>query len=118
MYDKNKGFRYEKIAKNYLLQGGFQILEENFNCRLGEIDVIATKDNRLYFIEVKGRLNTDYGYPRESVNRQKQKRIISAAKYYLMLRGADDLFCQFDVIEIIIDNKEINHIENAFWTNA
>lgn len=118
MYDKNKGYEYEKIAKNYLLDKGYVILEENFNCRFGEIDVIAVKDERLHFVEVKGRLNTEHGYPREAVNKQKQKRIISAAKYYFMLKGTDDMFCQFDVIEIIIADNEINHIENAFWINA
>lgn len=118
MYDKNKGFEYEKIAKSYLLQRNYKILEENFICRLGEIDVIASKNNILHFIEVKGRLNTDYGYPREAVNKQKQRRIISAAKYYFMLKKRDDFICQFDVIEIIADNKEINYIENAFWMNA
>lgn len=118
MYDKNKGFEYEKIARNYLLDKGYVILEENFNCRLGEIDVIAVKDGNIHFIEVKGRLNTEHGYPREAVNIRKQKRIILVAKYYFMLMGNDDVPCQFDVVEIIFENKEINHIENAFWINT
>lgn len=118
MHNKNKGYEYEKVAKKYLQDRGYIILEENFNCRLGEIDVIASKNNRLHFVEVKGRINTEHGYPRESVNRSKQKRIILAAKYYFMLKGTDDLLCQFDVIEIIIDNNVINHIENAFWINT
>lgn len=118
MYDKNKGYEYEKIAHRYLLDKGYVILETNFNCRFGEIDVIAIKDNILHFIEIKGRLNIKYGYPREAVTKQKQKRIISAAKYYFMLKGTDDFLCQFDVVEIIVENKEINHIENAFWVNT
>lgn len=118
MYDKNKGYEYEKIAKNYLIDRGYVILEENFSCRLGEIDVIASKENRLHFIEIKGRLSTKYGYPREAVNKQKQKRIILAAKYYFMQKGTDDFHCQFDVIEIIVENKIINHIKNAFWANT
>lgn len=115
MYDKNKGFEYEKIAKRYLLDRGYEIIEENFTCRFGEIDIIASKDFRLHFIEVKGRKNTEHGYPREAVTPAKQKRIIKAAKYYFMRIGSDDVLCQFDVIEIIADNNEINHIENAFW---
>lgn len=118
MYEKNKGYDYEKISHKYLLDNGYEIIEKNFNCRMGEIDVIASKDNILHFVEVKGRLNTYHGYPREAVNKSKQKRIISAAKYFFMLKGSDDVLCQFDVIEIIIENKEINHIENAFWTNT
>lgn len=116
MYDKNKGFEYEKIANKYLRDKGFEILEENFTSKFGEIDIIASKNLRLHFVEVKGRKNTLYGYPREAVTIHKQKRIISAAKYYFMLLGSDDISCQFDVIEIIIENNEINHIENAFWT--
>ena len=115
MYDKNKGFEYEKIAKRYLFDKGYKVVEENFTCRLGEIDIIASKGGRLHFIEVKGRKNIDFGYPREAVTIQKQKRIIRAAKYYFMIQGSDDVLCQFDVLEIIVENNEINHIENAFW---
>lgn len=114
MYDKNKGFKYEEIAKRYLLKNNYTILEENFICKFGEIDIIAMKDGRLHFIEVKGRLNTNHGYPREAVTLAKQKKLISAAKYYFMLKGKDDYFCQFDVIEIVLESKELNHIENAF----
>lgn len=114
MYTKNKGFGYEAAAKNYLLDNGYTIVEENFICRFGEIDIIARKDDRLHFIEVKGRINTDYGYPREAVTYAKQRRLISAARYYFMLQGRDDYPCQFDVIEVILDTKEINYLENAF----
>lgn len=115
MYDKNKGFEYEKTAKKYLLDKGYEIIDENFTCRFGEIDIIASKDSRLHFIEVKGRKNTEHGYPREAVTPSKQKRIIKTAKYYFMCISSDDVLCQFDVIEIIADINEINHIENAFW---
>lgn len=114
MYDKNKGYEYERIAKLYLINRGFEIIEENFICRLGEIDIIASKNNILHFIEVKGRLNTNYGFPREAVTKPKQRRIISAARYYFMLNGNDDCLCQFDVLEIISEDREINFIEDAF----
>ena len=115
MYDKNKGFEYEKIAEKYMLENNFNIKDKNFSCRLGEIDIIAEKDGVTHFIEVKGRIDTRYGYPRESVTTYKQKRIIAAAKYYLMLKGSDDIFCQFDVVEIIQEENSITIIENAFW---
>lgn len=115
MYDKNKGYEYEKVARRYLLSNGYTLLEENFSCRLGEIDIIASKESRIHFVEVKGRKNTEHGYPREAVTAAKQKKIISAAKYYLAYLNSEDLLCQFDVIEIIADNREINFIENAFW---
>lgn len=114
MYAKNKGFIYERIAERYLLKNQYTIIERNFNSKFGEIDIIASKDGRLHFVEVKGRLNLSFGYPREAVTKVKQNKIISAAKYYFMITGKDDLPCQFDVIEIIMDKKEINMIENAF----
>lgn len=114
MYNKNKGFEYEKIAERYLQYNGYKILEVNFISKFGEIDIIAKKNGRLHFIEVKGRLDTEHGYPREAVTFTKQKKLINAAKYYFMLHGKDDYPCQFDVIEIILERKEINHIENAF----
>ena len=114
MYNKNKGFKYEEIAKKYLLINNYCIIEENFISKFGEIDIVAQKKGRLHFIEVKGRLNTWHGYPREAVTFTKQKRLISAAKYYFMLKGKDDFPCQFDVIEVILESREINLIENAF----
>ena len=114
MYKQNKGFEYEKIAEKYLLDRGYTILEANFISKFGEIDIIAQKDKRLHFIEVKGRKNLKHGYPREAVTYSKQKRLQSAAKYYFMLKGKDDYLCQFDVIEIIMESRELNHIENAF----
>ncbi|WP_312698842.1 YraN family protein [Sedimentibacter sp.] len=114
MYDKNKGYEYEKIAERYLCENQFSIIERNFISRFGEIDIIAEKDGRLHFIEVKGRKNLSFGYPREAVTWAKQKKLISAARCYFMLKGNDDIPCQFDVIEIIMERKEINMIENAF----
>ncbi|MGB4439357.1 MAG: YraN family protein [Sedimentibacter sp.] len=114
MYEKNKGFEYEKIAEKYLLDNNYAIEERNFTCRLGEIDIIARKDGILHFIEVKGKKNTEYGYPREAVTLSKQKKLIKVVKYYFMLAGSDDFLCQFDVIEVIMDEMTINHIENAF----
>ena len=114
MYTKNKGYEYEEIAKRYLLKSDYKILEQNFMSKFGEIDIIAEKNGIISFIEVKGRINTDFGYPRESVTKSKQKKIISAAKYYILKKNKEDLLCQFDVIEIILSEKRINYIENAF----
>lgn len=115
MYDSNKGFKYEKIAEKYLSENGYKILEKNFYCRMGEIDIIALRDGMLHFVEVKGRETIKYGYPREAVTKYKQKKIIKSAQYYFMLKCSGEVPCQFDVIEIIIESKKINHIENAFW---
>lgn len=114
MYRENKGFYFEEIAKRYLIDKRYVILDINFLCKFGEIDIIALKDGVLVFIEVKGRKNVDFGYPREYVTPTKMKKIISTANYYLMKKNYYNVMCRFDVIEIISDKKEINHIENAF----
>ena len=114
MYKGNKGFYFEEVAQRYLLDKKYLILETNFLCRFGEIDIIALKDGVCVFIEVKGRKNIDFGYPREYVTTTKMKKIISTANYYLMKKNYDNVQCRFDVIEIISENRQINHIENAF----
>lgn len=114
MYRENKGFCFEEVARRYLKSKGYILLEVNFFCKFGEIDIIAAKDDALVFVEVKGRKNTDFGYPREYVTPRKIRKIISTANYYIMKNKYDDISCRFDVIEIINDTKEINHIENAF----
>lgn len=114
MYKENKGFCFEEIAKRYLQSNNYLILDTNFYCRLGEIDIIALKNSVICFVEVKGRKNIDFGYPREYVTPSKIRKIIAAAKYYLMKKSYSDLNCRFDVLEIIEDKKEINYIENAF----
>jgi len=116
MMSDNKGSEYERIAEKYLLDRGYDIIDKNFICRFGEIDIIVLKDGRIHFVEVKGRKNVSYGYPREFVTTSKQRKIISAAKCYFLLKKQDDMFCQFDVIEIIADSGTINFIEDAFRT--
>ena len=114
MYKSNKGFCFEELAQKYLKDNKYIILDTNFLCKFGEIDIVALKDGVLVFVEVKGRKNTDFGYPREYVTYAKIRKIISTANYYLLRKKYDNVLCRFDVIEIISDIKEINHIENAF----
>jgi putative endonuclease len=117
MYKENKGYEYEEIAKKYLIKNNYKIIEQNFSSKFGEIDVIATKDDILCFIEVKGRKNSELGLPRESVSKYKQQKIIFAAKYFLLKEEYYDVQCRFDVIEILLDKKQINYIEDAFWAS-
>lgn len=112
---RETGKSYEVIAKKYLENKNYKIIEMNFFCKLGEIDIIANNDNILVFVEVKARKDTKHGYPREAVTKSKQRKIIKTAKYYIMKKNLDDIQCRFDVIEIIYEDKIINHLENAFW---
>lgn len=109
----------EDLACRYLLQSGYKILARNFRCRLGEIDIIAQKDDVLSFIEVKTRMSQKYGSPAEAVTVSKQKRIYRCAEYYMQVKGI--IHCipvlSFDVIEILKEDdriKAFNHYPHCF----
>jgi putative endonuclease len=114
MNNKEKGYLGEQIALNYLLKKGANILNRNYRIKSGEIDIIAKFNNELVFIEVKSRTSIKFGYPSEAVNYKKINKIINVAKYYLLKNKLDNIDIRFDVIEVYLKNKEVNHIINAF----
>ena len=108
----------EERAARYLRLRGYRIVETNYACRLGEIDLIARKGRYLVFVEVKLRKSGDFAAAREFVTRSKQQRILSTASVYLA-QHETELQPRFDVIEIYAPQGEkgkitINHIEDAF----
>lgn len=108
---------YERVAGNYLNNKGYRILVYNFQCRSGEIDIIAEKDGVIVFCEVKYRCRNAAGHPLEAVTAAKQKRICRSAAYYLLCHGyGTGQACRFDVIGILGEN--IIHLENAFMYHA
>ena len=108
----------EDIACKYLKENNYNIINRNFNCKQGEIDIVARDIHKkeLVFIEVKTRSNFKYGNPSEAVNNIKRKHIYQAGKYYLYKNKITNEAIRLDVIEIFIkDNKcKINHIQKAF----
>lgn len=80
----DRGKLAENFASETLHSLGYKIVSRNFRSRFGEIDIIATKDSRLYFIEVKARWNLTYGAPEEAVTWYKLKRIQKTAAYFAM----------------------------------
>ncbi len=113
-YNKRQiGSHYEHLAAEYLKQRGVEILEQNYQTRYGEIDLIARDGRYLVFIEVKFRTKATKGNPAEAVDFRKQQRIRNAARYYLYKhRYGEDTPCRFDVIGIL--GNEIQWIKNAF----
>ena len=93
---------------------GYIVLERNYSCAAGEIDIIAKDKDTTVFIEVKHRKNTKKGYPSEAVTETKQKRIIRTAMTYVSENNTDNI--RFDVAEIVEKDgrKYIRYIENAF----
>lgn len=114
MNNKEKGDIGETIAKRYLVEKGAYILESKYRIKTGEIDIIARLDNEIVFVEVKARSNLKFGRPSESVNKNKINKIINTSKYYILRNNLYDTPIRFDVIEIYLSEKKINHIVNAF----
>ncbi len=107
----------EDLACKHIAELGYRVLERNFSCRAGEIDIIAVQGDTVAFIEVKTRSSEKYGLPSEAVSRSKQQKIVKTALYYLQHNRLLDYMCRFDVIEIIIDeedNQRVNLIKDAF----
>lgn len=110
---RQTGAAYEELAAQWLTEQGYTILEKNFYCRQGEIDLIARDGRYLVFIEVKYRRDGQAGYPAEAVNRYKQRKISRAAVYYCHRHQIpEEQACRFDVISMLGD--EVEHIKNAF----
>ncbi|SCH09573.1 MULTISPECIES: YraN family protein [unclassified Romboutsia] len=114
MNNKEKGDLGENIALTYLLKNGARVIEKNYKIKSGEIDIIANIDNELVFIEVKSRSSIKYGYPSESVNIKKIRKISNVARYYIFINKLYDIPIRFDVIEVYFNENKINHIINAF----
>ena len=115
MNNRKTGSGQEQLAADYLVRKGHRILERNFRCRLGEIDIISLDRTAkaLVFTEVKYRRSDRQGDPLEAVDVRKQYRICRTAAYYMMQHCVNmDLSCRFDVIAVT--GEEIRHIENAF----
>lgn len=103
------GVSAERFVRNYLLQNEYEILEQNFYTKHGEIDIIAKKDGQIRFIEVKARSNLRCGGGAEAVNRKKQQALRYAAAVYITSRQLADYDFHFDVAEVYI-----NVISDAF----
>lgn len=113
--NKEKGALGEDIAVKYLMSKGYSIIDRNYRTSIGEIDIIAIKDNVLVFIEVKARTNLNYGYPYEAVNWKKQEKIIKSSYIYIKYKNLYKYQIRYDIIQVYLQKKpKINHIENAF----
>ena len=111
-YNRSVGAQGESDAADFLRRMGAHILEMNYRCPVGEIDIIATLQGVLIFCEVKRRGSLLYGTPAEAVTPAKQRRIRRAAELWLAQHPMN-MPARFDVIELTPGH--INHIPAAFW---
>ncbi len=112
----SKGKEGERIAAEHLSKCGLKILERNFRCPAGEIDLIAKEGKIIVFVEVRSRLSDEFCSPEESLTVHKFRRLTKAALWYLKERGPADALMRFDVVAIRWQGEkpEINWIVGAF----
>ena len=97
MNKRGRGSFYEEVCVEYLIKNGFDILHRNYRCKLGEIDIIAKKDDIIRL---------------EAVDFRKQRRIMRAASWFLNEYGLNDAQCSFDVMTV--ENNEARYYFNCY----
>ena len=120
-YNKAVGGFGEKYVAKFLEERGYKILRTNYNCRFGEIDIVALDNGCLVFIEVKTRTTSRYGAPENAVNYWKRKHLQLSARCYIEQYRMKEYFARFDVVEVFAKSADnnfivdrVNIIKNAF----
>ena len=102
----------EDAAARYLMRAGYQVVERNYRCRAGEIDLVARDGETLVFIEVRARTSTAFGTPEESVTARKQQKMIACALTYLSERGRPDQDWRIDVVAVTLDRGRVSRLDH------
>jgi putative endonuclease len=113
------GRKAEDAAAEYLRQQGYRLKERNYRCSLGEIDLIAEDGEALVFVEVRSRSSAEFGWPQETVNWVKQRKLRKVAAYYLHChQELQQRPCRFDVIGVLFTQQQtitkLELIKDAF----
>ena len=119
---KQRGDAAERRATQLLIDAGYRIVDLNFRCRVGELDIVARDGDALVFVEVRYRSGDEYGSAVDAIGGRKQHRVVRVARYYLAAiesganrSGADQppfTACRFDVVAITGD--ELVLVKDAF----
>ena len=117
MKRRDTGILGEKLANDFLKKRGYHILETNYRCPEGEIDIVAKHRDCLVFIEVRTKKSLEFGSPEESITPAKQERMRATASHYCQTHNDLPSLCQIDVVAVELDQKgkplRIELIENA-----
>jgi putative endonuclease len=111
------GRRGEKLAADHLVASGYQILERNWRCRQGEIDIVASKGGEVVFVEVKTRTSLAYGHPLEAITVAKLARLRRLAGAWCQAHPDVRASVRIDAIAILAPTRglvEIEHLERVF----
>jgi putative endonuclease len=119
MIDRKKiGDTGERLASSFLKKKGYRILETNYRCPRGEIDIVARQKECLVFVEVRTKTNLTFGSPEESITLTKMKHLESVANYYLQNHDNLPNSWRLDLIALELEPdgklRRIEYIENAF----
>jgi putative endonuclease len=110
------GKQGEEVAERYLMKKGYKLVERNYRCAAGEVDLIVLDRRVIVFVEVKTRSGDRFGSPLEAVELRKQRKMIRAAQLFLSQKGLHQRDARFDVVGISWPHGKpiVEHIENAF----
>lgn len=115
---KELGFKGEDIASNFLKKKGYKIIQRNYKCKYGEIDIIAEQNKVIAFIEVRTVQSENFGIPQDFITNIKTDHISKSALNYIKKENLFEHSCRFDFIAITfshtLSEPKIEHIENAF----
>ena len=114
------GMRGERMARKFLEEKGYEILDENWTAGKSEVDIVAFKDGVIIFVEVKTRTSANYGQPESFVTSAKMEQLARAAEEYVeIMEHIGEI--RFDVISVLFNAQnryEITHFVDAFWPDG
>ena len=114
---RKTGDKGEAIARNYLVQHDFTIIETNWTTRFGELDIIAKQNDVYVFVEVKTRHSTNTESAFASITPTKREKMIKAVYEYIQDKNLDDIHWRIDAIAVALNRNQapiIDHVEDAF----
>src|SRR3989304_3886840 len=117
MTRRETGIQGEKLARDFLAKNGYHILDTNYRCPAGEVDIIAIQADALVFIEVRTKRSRQFGTPEESITPVKMQRLKTVAAYYGQEHDGLPPDWRIDVVAVQMNAKgrveRIELIENA-----
>ena len=116
--NKTLGTQGEQLAIRFLKKKGYKILQRNYRCKIGEIDIVCYDHGTVAFVEVKTRFSDKFGSPELSVTEAKKRQIVKVALHYVAKKKIEDINLRFDVVSIFYPPTEkhptITLFKNAF----
>jgi putative endonuclease len=107
----------EQYAERFLRRRRYRIVTRNYNCPMGEIDIVALDGRTIVFVEVKTRTGREHADPQDAVNAAKQKHLTRAGEFFLRQTQSEDRVCRFDVVAITVsaaNEWDVEHLIDAF----